>query len=328
MTANETILGISGSITAQQAGELIQQLSKAWEIVFNKPVGDLGEDLDATRFWFDPVAQGQRLRREISNLDPMPPGITDPQPPLTLSVGEGKWLVTPEGRCVLDLLKDLPEGQHVHNVTAGHIAPYERRLAGLYRDWSRHRLNSVVALLEGTNKPLQIPAAGIVVALLVNRSTSADRALIRFTSDPERSVVDKAFFAPVQVFADILSPNRRQSDISAQLISGWMLYEARRRIGNGMVLDDMRGDKNGSVWIRADGESSVVDTVARDLVRGHRTRVTPDKFRRAFDALVAELRRESKALAGFGLAHERPRNTIRLRNRFADRLLHYDEARA
>ena len=283
MTADDSLLGVSGSINAEEADQLILNLSEAWEAVFKKPAGDLDDDLGAARRWFDPVAQGRRLRHEISNLDPMPDHLTDPQPPLTLRVGQGKWLVTPEGRCVLDLLESLPKDQTVHYVTAAQLAPYERRLMSLYRTWSRHRLNSVVALLEGTTKPLQIPAAGIVVALLVNRSTSQDRALVRFTSDPERSLLDKAFFAPVQVFADVLSPNRRRSEVSAQLISGWMLYEARRRIGNAIVLSDARDGREGSVWIDAEHESSVVDTVARDLVRGHRTRVAPDQFANAFD---------------------------------------------
>ena len=82
---------------------------------------------------------------------------------------------------------------------------------------------------------------------------------------PERSAVDKAFFAPVQVFADVLSPKRRRSEISAQLISGWMLYEARRRIGDAIVLNDGRDGRDGrdgSVWIRAESELLVVDSVA------------------------------------------------------------------
>ena len=326
MTADDSLLGISGSITAEFAHRLILNLSGAWEAVFKEPIGNLDDDLGAARRWFDPVAQGQRLRREISNLDPMPAHLSNPQPPLTLSLGQGKWLVTPEGRCVLDLLEGLPKDLAVHYLTAAQLVPYERRLANLYRDWSRHRLNSVVELLEGTNKPLQIPAAGLVVALLVNRSTSQDRALVRFTSDPERRLVDKAFFAPVEVFADVLAPNRRRSEISAQLISGWMLYEARRRIGNAIVLNDGRDGQDGSVWIEATSEDSVVDTVARDLVRGHRTRSTSDLFVEAFDGLVAALRRESKALAGFGLAHERPRDTQRLCERFAERLSHYGQA--
>ena len=327
MTARDTLLGISGSITAEKVDQQIQDLSKAWEVVFKKPVSNLDDDLNATRRWFDPVARGQRLRREIAKLDPMPNGLAGLKPPLTVQVEEGKLLVTPEGRCVLDLLQGLPRGRTVHNVTQAEITPYERRLAKLYQSWSRHRLNSVVSLLEGTYRPIQIPAAGIVVALLVNRSTSPDRALIRFTSDPERGVVDKAFFAPIQKFSDILWPERRKSEISAHLITGWMVYEVRRRIGSAVVINDEREGKNGSLWIDSEYESSVIEVVARDLVRGHRVRVDKDRFLQAFDGLVAELRRESKALAGFGLSHERPRNTTRLRNLFADRLSHYHKAR-
>lgn len=320
MTSEATLLGISGSITAARAGQLTESLSRAWEVVFRRPPGDLDEDLEASRFWFDPVAQGQRLRREISKLDRMPEDLNDPGHPLTVTLDHRKWLVTPEGRCVLDLLMRLPKEPSIHNVTVAEVVPYERRLAGLYRRWSRHRLESVVALLAGTNKPLQIPAAGIVIALLINRSTSEHRALVRFRTDPERSVVDSAFFTPVQRFADVLSPNRRQSSISARLISGWMLYEVRRRVGDALVLVDAREDKHGAVWVRREEEASVLNTVARDLVRGHRARVVADQFLVAFDTLVAELRRESQALAGFGLAHERPRDTLRLRASLYDRL--------
>ena len=327
MTAKDNLLGISGSITAKEKDQLIQCLSEAWEVVFKKPVGKLEDDLEATHRWFNPVARGQRLRREIAKLATMPTGPADLEPPLTVRLEEGKSLVTPEGRCVLDLLQGLPQGQAIHNVTQAEIVPYERQLAKLYRRWSRHRLNSVVSLLKGTYRPIQIPAAGIVVALLVNRSTSADRALIRFTSDPERSVVDRAFFAPIQAFSDILWPERRKSEISAHLITGWMVYEVRRRIGSAVVLNNEGEGQNDSLWIDSEYESSVIEVVARDLVRGHRARVGKDLFLQAFDGLVAELRRTSKALAGFGLAHERPRNTTRLRNLFADRLSHHEKAR-
>ncbi len=326
MMDNESLLGISGRITASQASRLIQDLVEGWHATYGRPVGDLENDLEIARQWFDPVAQGQRLRREIANLNSMPKHLASLVPPLALSVGHHRWLVTPEGRCALELLKSLSADQEAHYVTTTQLSIYERRLARLYRDWSRHRLNSVLALLEGTNKPLQIPAAGIVVALLVNRSTSRDRALIRFAADPERSVINKAFFSPVQAFADVLSPNRRRSDISEQLISGWMLYEARRRIGTAIVIDEGRDNEHDSIWIEADSEALVVDLVARDLVRGHRTRVGPDLFVEAFDRLVHELRRASRALAGFGLAHERPRDTQRLRQLFDHQLRRHIEA--
>ena len=321
MTDDASLFGIPDQVTHAQVEQLIFDLSRAWETVFDQPVGELENDLVIIRRWFDPVAQGQRLRREISDLPVMPESLGDPQPPLTVGLGPGRWLVTPEGRCALDLLKQLPAERAIHHVTSTQLAPYERRLAMLYRDWCRHRLDTVVALLSGTTKPLQIPATGILIALLVNRSTTEERSLIRYTSDPERTVVDKAFFAPVQAFADILSPNRRRGTLSSQLISGWILYEVRRRIGDAMVLVETRNGQDGAVWVKAECESAVLDTVARDLSRGHRTRVTVELFGSAFNNLVTELRHESKSLAGFGLAHERPRNTVRLREELTERIV-------
>ena len=253
----------------------------------------------------------------------LPENLVVPEPPMTVNVGPGQWLVTPEGRCVLDLLQSLPTDEAGHLITGDRLAPYERRLAILYRDWSRHRLNSVIDLLKGTTKPLQIPAAGIVVALLVNRSTAEERSLIRYTLDPARSVIDQAFFGPVQAFADALAPTRRRGTLSARLISGWMLYEVRRRVGDNMVLVDARAGRDGAVWIRSAGLEDVIDTVSRDLVRGNRSRATAEGFAAAFDTLVDHLRRESSALAGYGLAHERPRETRRLRQSFVARIAHY-----
>lgn len=323
MTAEDNVLGISGFITREQADELISVLSEAWTAIFTQVPGDLSDDLALARRWFDPVAQGQRLRREIDSLDPLPVHLIDPQPPLTLSLGHGRWLVTPEGRCALDLLQRLPAQDSGYLISDDQVAPYERRLATLYRQWSRHRLNSVIDLLKGNTKPLQIPAAGIVVALLVNRSTAEERALVRYTSDPERRVIDQAFFGSVQAFANVLAPKRRRASMSAQLISGWMLYEVRRRVGSDMVLLDARGGQSGAVWIRAEGIENVVDIVSRDLVRGHRARVTVEQFKEAFDGLVNQLRRDSSALAGYGLAHERPRETRRVREGFATRIAHF-----
>ncbi len=323
MIEEDAALGISGFITRERVDEVISALSEAWTVVFMEPPGDLADDLAIARRWFNPIAQGQRLRREIAALEPLPGDLIDPGPPLTISVGPGQWLVTPEGRCVLDLLRHLDSDAPGYLITDDQLAPYERRLAILYREWSRHRLNSVIDLLNGATKPLQIPAAGIVVALLVNRSTAEERALVRYTSDPARAVIDRAFFAPVQAFADALAPKRRRSNLSAQLVSGWMLYEVRRRVGSDMALVDARADRNGAVWIRSEGIENVINTVSRDLVRGHRARATAEQFAAAFDDLVDHLRRGSSALAGYGLAHERPRETRRVRQSFVARITHY-----
>lgn len=293
-------------------------LTSIWTETMGAEPADLEEDLASARRWFDPVAQGQRLRRELLALDST---FVDgePGPPWTLEVGHETLLVTPEGRCLIDYLlnsnADRTEGGAAKVVDA-----YDRLLGSLYREWSRHRIESVVGLLAGRGKPLQIPAAGVVIALLVNRCTDERRAVTRFAGGPNRDLVDIAFFAPVQRFADVLSPSGRRDRTNQRLVSGWMLHEARRRLGDGMEVQDARGGHDGKAWIRADAVSDVIRRVARDLSRGHRAHATPGLFAEAFDALVEELRAQLPSLAAFGLIHERPRDTARLRAELLEQL--------
>ena len=143
----------------------------------------------------------------------------------------------------------------------------------------------MVALLAGTTKPLQIPAAGVVIALMVNGNDDRPKALIRFASEGPRDLVDGAFFAAVNAFADILSPGRRGNK-NSRLISGWMLYEARRRLGPGLVVEDFHGSRDGKVWAPIEHQRDTIAIIARDLTRGHRPKVTATRFSVAFDALV------------------------------------------
>jgi hypothetical protein len=311
--SSPSLLGLPGYLDREEAQRLGEALRRTWRITVGQEPASLDQDLELSRRWFDPVAQGQRLRRELAELPAVPAELHDPGPPITISVGQGRRLVTPEGRCVLDFLENLAGPRASYVINDSQLVPYDRILGALYQKWSRHRLKSVVALLAGTTKPLQIPAAGVVVALLVNRCTAEDRALTRFASGRARDVVDRAFFAPVQTFSDVLAPSRRGNRSDPKLVSGWMLYEARRRLGDGLVVMDARGGIDGKVWIRPASVGNVVDVIARDLARGHRARATPERLGEAFDALVSSLRAELPKLAGFGLVHERPMDTQRLR---------------
>ncbi|MGH8545522.1 MAG: hypothetical protein ACREX3_18235 [Gammaproteobacteria bacterium] len=304
---------------ARRAKELVSSLIETWTLTVGKPPRDLADDLQTCRRWFDPVAQGQRLRRELSALPELPLELEDPGEPLIAHVGVRKRIVTPEGRCALDLLQALPPLDESYTLSELQLVGFDRLLGSMYRDWSRHRIQSVVGLLAGTTNPLQVPAAGVVIALLVNRCTSEDRALVRYVADTGRHVVDRAFFVSVNAFADVLAPSRRGKR-DQRLISGWMLYEARRRLGDSLVLLEARGGHDGKVWIRSDAEDEVIKLVARDLARGHRVRATPQRFGAAFDSLVNGLRQEMPGLAGFGMAHERPANTARLRQRIMTEL--------
>jgi hypothetical protein len=99
-----------------------------------------------------------------------------------------------------------------------------------------------------------------------------------------------------------------------------MLYEARRRLGAGLVVQDARAGVDGKVWIGSEAIADIVEIVSRDLARGHRARATPARFANAFDRLVEALRAELPRLAAFGLVHERPLETERLRSQFLESL--------
>jgi hypothetical protein len=306
-------LGIGGFIEPPFAARTSRSLTALWSITTGDPPGALEADLERCRRWFDPVAQGQRLRRELPSI-PVPPADIDlPEPPLVYLVDDVRRLVTPEGRCAIDLLEKLPASVNRIELSDLELLPYDRILGQLYQRWSRHRIDSVVKLLAGAEKPLQVAAAGVILALLVNRSTSSRRALRRYPAGSAQDVVDTAFFRAVQAFAQSLSPTQKPSR-DPRLISGWMLYEARRRLGDDVLI--IEGSSTGSedrLWIAEAYQDQVLSLVTRDLARGHRARVTVSQLAMAFDALVEAFRSEAPRLAGFGLAHERPANTQRIR---------------
>jgi hypothetical protein len=308
-----SVLGLPDYIEHDHARSLTRALETIWQAANGSPPGNLDDDLTICRRWFDPVAQGQRLRRELALLPLLPEDLADPGEPMTITVDSRRRLVTPEGRCALSILQQLVRDGEDVAIPDSLLVPYDRMLAALYREWSRHRLRSVIALLSGDTKPLQIPAAGVVIALLVNRCTSPERALKRFASGRARELVDQAFFTSVEAFAGILSTNQRAHRSDPRLISGWMLYEARRRLDGCLVMTDARAGADGLVWIRLEDEDKVISAVMRDLARGHRKHATTDRFALAFDALVEHLRESLPRLASFGLVHERPGNTARLR---------------
>lgn len=316
----ESLLGLPSRLKVAEAMTLRDSLKRLWEITVGEPPAELNSDLDRLRKWFDPVAQGQRLRRELADLEEIPDEVGIPGTPLSLEIGERKHLITPEGRCALELLQYLDLSEPEASVGLTETLQYDLCLARLYQEWSRHRIHSVVGLLAGTTKPLQIPAAGVVLALLVNRCTSEDRALTRFAAGSERQLVDRAFFAPVREFSDILAPSSRRNRTNPHLVSGWMLYEARRRLGDGLEVQDARAGRDGKVWIRVSAVPVVIERITRDLVRGHRSHATPERLGEAFDALVRELRAQLPSLAAFGLMHERPRETARLREQLLSQL--------
>jgi hypothetical protein len=307
--------GVAVSLPREDAERLAWALDSAWEAVARRPTGDLARDwsLLVERF-FDPVAQGGRLRRELDGVGAViedAPYLSDL---LVTPIGNDHGLITLEGRAVLELLRAAlaREGPEVILPDDERWA-LEHQLLYLYRGTSRHRLESVLSLLSGAAAPLLPPAVATILLLLLNRSTSPDRAITRPPDPPGRQHLDEALAKPVLAFANALAPGKRKLE-HISLYSGYPLTEARRRLSAQLSTDPA------NLFVRPNAEDDVIRFVVRDLAK----RQLPEaRVAEAFDRMVEAYRESASALAAFGVGFERPADTRRLRERL---LAQYREA--
>ena len=306
MTERDPQLGIPSSLPRDDAESLVDALEELWTAAMG-PLRNLSRDLASLKRFFDPVASGERIRRELQTLPEVPPSARSLRPPLGLPVQDGKLLITPEGRVALALLRDVlvTEADPV-TVDASAIADGHIQLLELYRTWCRHRLNQTRDLLTGQAEPLRIPSIGFLLVLLANQSIGPERALPDKQELDKIRIVEDAIFASAAAFARTLDVSQRGLRPDREsLYRGWWAGEARRRLTGALEL-------KGGVHIREGGDDEVLSLVARELARRDVDRAA---VAAAFDVLVAELRKREPELAQFGLAFERPPDTRRLRER-------------
>lgn len=295
-------------LPAAQSRSEAQLLAESLGALFTETIGplqDVARDLQALKRFFDPVATGARLRRELAGLPPAPSASLVLAAPLVIEVTPERRLITPEGRVALDLLRHalLRDGDHVL-VSTTDVAEAERRLVDVYRSWGRHRLDQVLALQSGAHKPLQMPSIGLLLVLLVDRATDETRSIHLPKDRDQLRRIDRAFIHPAEVFARALLPKGKFNAEKESLYRGWWLKEITRRIPTAISADDER------VFIAADGRDRAVALACRELsARPFDVSAVTE----AFDALVDTFRASLGVLAGFNLAFERPAETSRLR---------------
>jgi len=307
---------------------LYDALVVLWEWAYSS-LDVLEHDLDACRRYFNPVLTGRTVRERLGALPPPPPIESIPMSPMTFDCGDGKLLPSPEGRAALELLGTVLDGTHdpVERNLELELPLVERVLA-VYSDVSRHRLQQVIDLQEGV-EPLRIPSIGVVLVLLINRSTSPERALVRHETGRAKGTIDRAFYAAVDAFASRVAPSRRRATAKESLIKGWTLHEAVRRMPHAIILQDEDVDESredsgevasGSgqrrvrkVYVDATLEDRVIDVLGRELA--DRGKIRPDVLEEALDDLIGEFRQHLSELAIYGLAYERPHETERTRRR-------------
>jgi len=274
--------------------------------------GELRDDLIALDPFFNPIRVGRTVREALQRI---PPRKVAAEPPyaddLVVVTDDDRRLVTPEGRVVLTCLRLARTGNAIttfdpDSVNRGHFVLLET-----YRLWSQQRLRRVVQFSSRDKAPMLLPPGlGVLVLLLVNRSTHDSRAIVvPEPEDPRGGSLEQAFSSIVSAYADAIAPSKRGRSVS--LYSTYAVSEARRRLPSQL-------SKNGSrLFISPGHEQHVIDFVVRQL---RRRSVPPDLAAAAFDRLLAAYRQALPVLAQFGAAHERPAETVRIRSQIVDAL--------
>lgn len=308
------VFGIPAILTGDECAILIQDLSQLWQLTYGSPPGQMEADLALCKRFFDPLARGHSLRERLGKLPNTPTGIfrraSQHGEPLIVQAGDKVLLVGIEARLMLALLERRAGGEDHLIISQSDVATAEGTAMRIYRTWSMARLNQVVALRRGHgSEVMQAISVGLVIALLVNRSDTEDRAVAKWdhwTVDGEQ--VDSAIFAGAEAFAAEVSRNRSSRAAGEQrLKGGYALSEARRRLADRLVVAP--DSKNGGelLYVPVEQRQEVIRFIGRDLSR--RPRLTENILSSAFDLLVSSYRGVAGQLAHHGMIFERSTDT-------------------
>lgn len=308
----EHIFGIPLTLTDAEVSHLRAVLSHVWELTYGEAPADAEQDIARCRAFFDPNARGFKLRERIADLPEVPVRTRDAAlriaGQLVTDAGNGRLIAGVEARLVLDLLEDGYRHQKGgHWVLPGAVARVaENRALQAYRTWSVRKLTEAIALQEGKGREaLQATSVGLILALLINRADSPERAVMR-PDDGAGHPVDEALHSAALAFADSITTGRsttgkpRSSD-ERRLHGGYMLTEARRRLA---------GKVSGypeAVYIRPGATGEVVRFLAGELAR--RKSLTDSQLSDAFARLVDVFRANARSLAAHNAIFESPAAT-------------------
>lgn len=297
---------------------LSEDLVSRFEAQHGRPPAEPGEDLQLMREkLFDPVSREERLRRELDSIKDelsfAPPEGTPET--LVLAIGEGAFIITPEGRLAIPVLKRAlvaVEGEIA--IDELDISAVEHLLSTTYREWVRYRLNKVVSLRSGEGRAMLPAAIGTVLFLLVNGNIGVEAALGQPRKADEQRRLDDAVTAPIEAFVREIEPSRRGSGADRRhlrLYNGYGLSEARRRMGQDIVLEREPGEAESKrLYIAEGAEERVISALGREM---RAREVDRDRALGALEAFLEVYEEERPRIAAFGVSNARPSRTKRFR---------------
>jgi hypothetical protein len=183
-----------------------------------------------------------------------------------------------------------------------------------YRKWALKRLRQVVDLRAGTGaEVMQAVAVGLVLALLVNRSDTPERAVVQWDRDtPDGQDIDRAIYSGAEEFASVITPRSRRSSGEQTLKGGYALTEARRRLAERLVVVSDPELEGARIYVPERYRTEVIEFLGRDLAR--RPGLDVERLTIAFDRMVSAYRSATQALAYRSMIFERAADTVDMRN--------------
>src|SRR5437016_3609044 len=108
----DSLFGVPTGLSRAEAEDLARFLRAAWESQYGSLPTLLSTDLRLLERYFNPNAQGRRLREQIQSLQPISVVPLSIPGELFIPLGPERGLVTPEGRVALAAIeKHLVNGQ-------------------------------------------------------------------------------------------------------------------------------------------------------------------------------------------------------------------------
>jgi len=299
------LFGLPSSLTCADAEALVRYLSDLWEVSYHNKPGELSVDLERCRDYFDPLLRGQTIRQRLQAV-----GTTLPPPhfrfgeldePVLFELGQQRRIVGVEARLLLDVWSSVRETTERCELSDAVVEYCLDRASSCYRSWALQRFRQVSSLQQGKGpETLQAKSIGLVLAMLVNRSTEQARA-VRVGKEVRATPVERALFAAAEAFAEVVAERSERSMGEDRFKGGYALTEARRRI-SALRID--RVDDERRYYVVPETETAVIEQLAFELARRPRTRIA--RVSHGYDALLVAYRQQAAESAWLGGFFERP----------------------
>jgi hypothetical protein len=295
-----TLFGAPLGYTGDELENWISDLERVWMMFSGTPVATLDEDLDRLGKVFS-GASGRSLRSAFAEL---PDAGTRVQrlPEQVALQSDGRSLITPEGRILLEVLHRLRAGGLQVIDRDGQLGALTRAVearGGWYAAWARRQLS-------GTLSP---PVLGAAIFLVVNGSIGRPFAF-RMPVDEAADKQLGALVLPI-VGGFSVAMGGKSPPTDAGIQSNWVFTQVSRFLTRDVAREG--GDFGTDMYVREGRESALLTNLRRRLAK-----YSGEQRRYALQELATSYREARGALLAAGVSHEEPVHTRRVLAQLSD----------